>query len=515
MPLFGPVEQKNVSARAVHGSIYVVLVLGSISMAYPFLLMLGASVTTEIDFEDWRIVPAYLTDDAALFRKWLDDRYGAAFFEARRVHGFDASSYKYIESIPNYDPEDAALQRRVGDWLECVDALPEGLVSAFYLDIKRTKPTHQKFAAWMADRYNDDIELLNKKYKSSYARFLDVAPVEYTLTHKSRVDTGGLRAEYLEFRRALPPEDLMPALTTYGFLSYIERHKGGVEGLNALTGSDYGSLDEVLFPAERPTDPGPWRDLWDTYVAKRFPLALVRVEGDFDDEFRVFLQEKYADYDARVRAFNVEHDTDLPPLAETAYSSTMPDSDLYFADWVAFTDRDVPPEAKRLTTVEGEWRKWLRDRYGVDPATVNQAHGTDWHAWPEVRPPCAETDVLVFHRDKGAIRKEFFFRNYRLVIDYMVLHGRAAFNTFVLVSMVVLGHLTVQPLAAYGLSRFNLSYSHRILLFLLATMAFPKEVGHDSELPADQGTGVAEYVLGAGAAGPGKRHGDLLAQGVF
>ncbi len=46
---------------------------------------------------------------------------------------------------------------------------------------------------------------------------------------------------------------------------------------------------------------------------------------------------------------------------------------------------------------------------------------------------------------------------------------------------MVLGTLTVNPLCAYALSRFNLRATYKILLFLLATMAFPAEV---SAIPA-------------------------------
>ena len=82
MALYGPVETRSLSARTVYAIIYAVLTAGSVTMVYPFLLMLGASVTTDIDFEDWQVVPAYLTDDAALFRKWMDDRYGDDFATA-------------------------------------------------------------------------------------------------------------------------------------------------------------------------------------------------------------------------------------------------------------------------------------------------------------------------------------------------------------------------------------------------------------------------------------------------
>ena len=66
--------------------------------------------------------------------------------------------------------------------------------------------------------------------------------------------------------------------------------------------------------------------------------------------------------------------------------------------------------------------------------------------------------------------------NYRLVGDYLFLRGRAFANTLVLVILSVLASLTVNPLAAYALSRFRLRATESIILFLLATMAFPAAV---------------------------------------
>lgn len=75
--------------------------------------------------------------------------------------------------------------------------------------------------------------------------------------------------------------------------------------------------------------------------------------------------------------------------------------------------------------------------------------------------------------------RDFFessFANYKLVGDYLFLRGRAFVNTIILVLLSVLASLTVNPLAAYALSRFELKGTESILLFLLATMAFPAAV---------------------------------------
>ncbi len=66
--------------------------------------------------------------------------------------------------------------------------------------------------------------------------------------------------------------------------------------------------------------------------------------------------------------------------------------------------------------------------------------------------------------------------NYRLVGQYLFQRGRAFGNTLILVLLTILAHLTVNPLAAYALSRFKMRGVEQIILFLLATMAFPTAV---------------------------------------
>ncbi len=75
--------------------------------------------------------------------------------------------------------------------------------------------------------------------------------------------------------------------------------------------------------------------------------------------------------------------------------------------------------------------------------------------------------------------RDFFtgaFANYRLVGQYLFLRGRAFVNTIILVILSVLASLTVNPIAAYALSRFRMRSTEKIILFLLATMAFPAAV---------------------------------------
>ena len=76
-------------------------------------------------------------------------------------------------------------------------------------------------------------------------------------------------------------------------------------------------------------------------------------------------------------------------------------------------------------------------------------------------------------------RRDFFLGaldNYRLVGQYLFMRGRAFINTVLLVILSVLAALIVNPLAAYAMSRFRMKGTERVILFLLATMAFPAAV---------------------------------------
>ena len=76
-------------------------------------------------------------------------------------------------------------------------------------------------------------------------------------------------------------------------------------------------------------------------------------------------------------------------------------------------------------------------------------------------------------------RRDFFLgalANYRLVGQYLFVRGRAFVNTVLLVLFSVLASLIVNPLAAYALSRFKMKGTEKVILFLLATMAFPAAV---------------------------------------
>lgn len=140
---------------------------------------------------------------------------------------------------------------------------------------------------------------------------------------------------------------------------------------------------------------------------------------------------------------------------------------------------NVKRSAKRFEELEmptgpelAEFRaKGLPERYERD--SVEQR----WTAIAGAEPqPIEAFERSVAAKNSPRITREFAWRNYAYVLDYILLNGHAVVNTAIFCLLAIVTQLTVNPLAAYALSRYPIRASGQILLFLLATMAFPAEV---------------------------------------
>jgi multiple sugar transport system permease protein len=143
--------------------------------------------------------------------------------------------------------------------------------------------------------------------------------------------------------------------------------------------------------------------------------------------------------------------------------------------WSLFVQRDCPLEALHLVRPEDFWQPFLRQRY-PSLAALNAAWGATYAAWDEVRLPWAAFKYDGFLREKDGLRGRYIRHNFATVFAFIAIHGQALRVTLIYILLSVVSALTVNPLAAYAMSRFRLKESHHILVFLLATMAFPGEV---------------------------------------
>ena len=169
-----------------------------------------------------------------------------------------------------------------------------------------------------------------------------------------------------------------------------------------------------------------------------------------------FVRAKYGTLEALNAAWPVPHKSffDISFSAESKLTPDREQPGEKFTTWLELKD----DYAKRAA-VQGDFvSRTMPYPLGEHAAQVRNALAIQFveHGWRDFLDSCCA--------------------NYRLVGDYLFVRGRAFANTLLLVLLSVLASLTVNPLAAYALSRFRLRATEQILLFLLATMAFPAAV---------------------------------------
>jgi len=158
---------------------------------------------------------------------------------------------------------------------------------------------------------------------------------------------------------------------------------------------------------------------------------------------------------------------------------------LMASDWDSFVEGWKDPDTQklyhapidsiRIHSVDFMFRDYLQSKYQTIEAT-NAALGTSYSDFMAVFPPQRDVHYRHFQPRMGELRKEFTFRNFITVFDYVVLHGRAVVNTVVYCLLSILAALIVNPIAAYALSRYKPPSQYKILLFLMLTMSFPPMV---------------------------------------
>jgi len=247
----------------------------------------------------------------------------------------------------------------------------------------------------------------------------------------------------------------------------------------------------------------------DQWVAG-FRTAPTGVTGRLQTRYQQWLRKRFANnLDALNRSYVEEavgFQTVLPPAELYDRKSWREPTTEKFRDWIRFK-QTLPLEFRIPVRPTRIYQEWMRARYQnrfeqvptalagtattfetltIAPSEVNAFRR---EALPERyqvadaerswgrEPMPIEADERTYVSAHGAeIRREFAGRNFAFVLDYVLLNGRAVLNTVIFCSLAILTQLIVNPLAAYGLSRYPVRASGAILIFLLATMAFPAEV---------------------------------------
>lgn len=466
MPIISIIGRKQKKMRALIAALYIILTVGAVTMVYPFLLMVSTSFTSPVDQNEFRVVPRYFHDDASLYRKYVEAKFDEDIVRYNIHVGADLATFEDLE------PPAGVNHKFVAEWREFVDTLPlDYLMLAHSGSLSRITPEMViEYRAFLRKKFDGDLDKLNKVYRETNETWLEPGiPIEDWTMRNFSPDRTQKYADFLKFKAAQPKRYLLTVSVDGLFQDHLRLTCGEVKAINKALGLNCKSRADVHFPARKPA--GPFGPIWEDYIRKDCPVHFIRIDAHATAAYDAFIKRKYVN----IAAYNRAYKSSITSFDEVKIAPRAPVGGMALVDWIEFLESAVPIEMIEVRSADNLFRAHLAEKYGT-VERMNKAFGLKVASFEQVAPPYAENDLLELREDRSSIRREFISRNYREVLEYIALHGRALMNTAILCIGMVAAVLIVNPLCAYALSRFNLRSTYKILLFLLATMAFPAEV---------------------------------------
>jgi multiple sugar transport system permease protein len=276
----------------------------------------------------------------------------------------------------------------------------------------------------------------------------------------------------LQYKRWTKPQFRRPLYPPWvGFL----KGKYGqfdVSKLNQAYGSHFKFWTDVRFPLEEPKLALQRAD-YREFVGRDFPHMWVHVLGEHQEAWHEFLtnDEKMrtpADWN-RLTGLKVNAISDIP------FTPDLPENEGWALEWSAFVHSKIGVEQLELRSPDRIYVKYLRERYG-SIEQLNRAWSTDYRSWSQIDFAEGLSDYRTLVDRPGPIKWSLTVQPFSVALRYLMSESRAILNTIWLMTLALATALTINPLAAYALSRFRIRGSHKILLFILATMALPAEM---------------------------------------
>jgi ABC-type glycerol-3-phosphate transport system permease component len=299
-----------------------------------------------------------------------------------------------------------------------------------------------------------------------------------------------VREAFLRFKREKAPATLATPfplrMVWYDYLGSEEvvQSCGGaytVERVNQILGTRYASLQETPFPI--PDDfPEELVALYRKFLKDRYPLRLAKlvVTPELTARFQAFAKKNVG----RIGELNKLLGTSYAAWEDVELTATPPmggeRTDVNRRNLWANFAKTLGADERTYESSESRWQKFVLAKYGSVEG-LNRAYGTRYSRIEESFPPFFEAYKVQFAHFGTAMAFSGLADNYRVIFSFLLSTGNALFVTLLLIVLSILFTLTVNPLAAYALSRFNLRGRDKIIVFMLATMAFPAMV---SAIPA-------------------------------
>ncbi|UDQ99154.1 carbohydrate ABC transporter permease [Lentisphaerota bacterium WC36G] len=466
--------RKSLKNRLLIYTMYMLLVIGAISMVYPFLLLLSGSTKSGVDSDNFESIPSFLYSSENLYKKEVEAFLNEKEINLKLIFGHDYLSFKSVE-LPKISQTQKLLLK---EWQQF---LRENKIENYQYDLaymrvsqsKKTQPLFlREFQTKLTGKYTHNLNDFNKLLESEFTSWSAFSLAEETFLERERTYQkipSKLVKEFRNYKKAENKNDFKLFLSPSNF--FIKRYPNCPVKLTSLF-NQLPESDKI-------------RKKWLDFV--RYSLNPLWIYPNLKNKqlkkyFSTFLQKKY---NKNINLLNQNYGLKLNHFSDVKISATtVKMSQEFFTDWSLFIhgwhseDNQffiADAEMLKIAGVEFEFRNFLLNKYS-NIGTINAQLKAKFNSINEILPPQKTAHYYYFTKNQGAIAYEFVKRNFIAVFSYIFLKGRALLNTVIYCAMAIIFALLINPLAAYCLSRFKPKSSYKILLFFMLTMAFPPMV---------------------------------------
>jgi multiple sugar transport system permease protein len=394
--------------------VYGVLILGGATMLVPLLIAIAGSMSGPSEREPVSFYPKFLFHEEELWRRYVEARYGGSLDNWKMAWSDEALDFHAIPGVPTEENF-----KNLSLWMEFLKekgSLPfaEAGLAFTRANGRDVGLENNRFRTWLLEKHGG-LEGVNSALLLEVAQPSAILPPLQNRVVLPDIGTPFSKA-FAKYVGSVPlPQRLIWDIGGFYRAVYLPRLFASIAEYNRAFGTDFSSFKQVPFPK---IAPGVGRDPWLQFVRRILNAEFV----DLTEEGRQAWQK-----------------------------SGLPKVD--------FLRIQAQPEHIEVHSLDTQFAEWAKARGIANVRITQQA-----------------LDYLDFQESKSFWRWQFATQNFRSVIQEIVFYGNGVRNTFILVVLCVVGALTVNPLAAYALSRFRLPQTYQILLFFLATIAFPAEV---------------------------------------
>ena len=473
MSIISKVGQKSGKIRILNSLIHIVLLLGALTMIYPFLLMISFSFKSAVDSTNLKLIPPFLYQEEALFKKYMESRYNEE--SSRLMDNYPGSWISFAEvTIPKDFNKQLTkdFQQFLTDNQNQIDVYDYCLAEHYGRGVY---PYAQRLyrKELRKENHNSLVEF-NNRYNAGAMSWAEIVVEEKDLFSRNFVSSKeGYLGRFRQFKENSPQWMRYYVSPDGHFVNnlLIPAFSGNLDKLNTQFQANYQSWQDIRLSSNCPDKNDPLYSYWLHYARDIINVHHLSLKKEAESDYQQMLKEKYALIETLNKTWNSQYKS----FQEVKIPEKMPDTGAMVEDLTFFIQNIAKPEHIIISSIANDFRNWLKNKY-QDIHTLNQSYQQNYQSFYQIAFPVTELDYAHFKLRKSAIRKEFLWRNYAMALDQMLADAKSLRNTGIYVFLSILMAITVNPLAAYALSRFKPKFSYQLILLFMLTMAFPAMV---------------------------------------